>query len=145
MDVSAENCCHVARQFCSRYHIRTAHEREVSRAAGCTLDAVVQAEELHIGGRDVSACVGEEGSEPVANLAGIGKARERHADSARLEDDGAQSVEDVEVAVKREERVGHAAVLVVTRKQKDWNAAVRDAPQRIKGSIREPGRDAAPV
>lgn len=145
MNVPAEYGGDVPRKRGTRDHVRPAPEREVAGPAGRTLDAVVQAQEPHVRGRCVCARLREKRGEPIADLADVGEPGERHSDIAGFEHDRAWSIEDMDVAVEREEGVRDAAALVIPREEEDRDSLVGDPSKRPERSIREPRRNAAAI
>ncbi len=145
VNVTAEDRRDVARQLRTRDHLGTTPERELSGAASRTLDAVMQAQQPYICRRCLRACRREQLPEPLAHVARVGKSDECHADPAGLEHDRARSVEDVEVPVQREERVGDAPALVIAREKKDRNTVLGQVSQGGERGVGEPGGDTAPV
>jgi len=86
----------------------------------------------------------DEGQEPIPDLVALArKAADSHARPGQVEPHRPRSIEDVQVLVRREQRVGERRPLVVARHEHYRDSPVRDLEQRLDGLRHQPGADLA--
>src|SRR5262245_27541426 len=113
MNMSAQRDRDVPGQVGNADHICPETEGEVPWAAGPAFNALTQAQHANISRQAVAVQGGEDLRKPATNVVRVRETHERNAYSACFEDEGARSVEDVQVVVQGQQGKGHAAAFVI--------------------------------
>lgn len=142
MDVTRKHRRDVCGEVTAADHVGGAVEHEVSAgvAHDRAFDAVMEAEQTHVGRVFGQAHLSEQGREPVTDLGDMSKTTDREPHAGHLHVFGARCGEHDDAGVHREEWVGHRRALVIAGDDEHRAAGVGDASKRREGILDDPRR-----
>ena len=131
--VAAEHDGHVVRQVARPHDVVAVPEREPGRRpAGGALDALVEAQDARVRLRLAVARSRRAAPGTPPHAARVGEPGERHAQPVPLDHDRGRPAEDVQVRVRRQERVGDRGALVVAGDEEDGHPRVGDPQEGLR-------------